>query len=282
MIDSILYAWSELKAQLEDQEQHRLNAIDKSLLIQLLNFMEPFHDSTLDFQYKNKPTLHSVFLWRESLVSHLDHCEKEHLAIKEMKSIGRAYLEEKWVLSPIHKLAAFLHPQVKCKRFNATEKSQVFSMINSEFERQETLNKTAEYGENSKSKSEVRPVDTQSAAGSDRMEEPPRKKKRSIIYSLIDKDDVSHDEIHRYLEKDVFVKEDEELDLCKWWKQHQKRFPQLHKIFIKYMCVPASVGTSETKFSLGAYLMNEKRVRLAPKKVDDILFLKSFFDERTC
>ena len=36
MIDSILYSWSELKVQLEDQEQHRLNAIDKNLLSYVL------------------------------------------------------------------------------------------------------------------------------------------------------------------------------------------------------------------------------------------------------
>ena len=122
--------------------------------------------------------------------------------------------------------------------------------------------------------SKKRPLEIETSEGE-------RSKKRGIIFRTVEKSGDQVDEISKYEEKFVFVVENEELLLCDWWKQNAEVFPKLSKLFRKIMCAPASVGIVEGRFSLGSFLINQKRSSLNPPTVDNMLFLKSHFDDTT-
>ncbi|XP_055919485.1 E3 SUMO-protein ligase ZBED1-like [Eupeodes corollae] len=60
-----------------------------------------------------------------------------------------------------------------------------------------------------------------------------------------------------------------------FWEEKRSLFPSLYKLAHKYLCIPATSVPSERLFSKAGLLCNERRNRLAPKKVDQILFLNS-------
>lgn len=188
---------------------------------------------------------------------------QNHQSIHELKTLGIKYIREKWIVNPIHRLGVFLHPQVKCQFFSPEEKEETIGLIREQIH---ALN-----GEQSilgkQNKGEVRGP-------------PSKKKKQSIISLLIDQEDENIDEVLRYLEKVIFVRQEEELDVCSWWKEHKEKYPGLYALFQKYACVPVTSACAESKFSQAGFVINCKRTSLSPSSVNDILFLKSYFDEK--
>lgn len=68
---------------------------------------------------------------------------------------------------------------------------------------------------------------------------------------------------------------DRKCDPLQFWNDKKCLYPGLSEIAHKYLCIPASSVPSERLFSKAGILCNDRRNRLAPKKVDQILFLNS-------
>lgn len=68
---------------------------------------------------------------------------------------------------------------------------------------------------------------------------------------------------------------DRKCDPLKFWSEKKDLFPVLFKIAHKYLCIPATSVPSERLFSKAGILCNDRRNRIASKKVDQILFLNS-------
>lgn len=268
MIRSILNEWDNLCGILSEMEEdHRFNSIDKHLLIELQSLLEPFHDASLDFQTRCRPTLHLVRLWKDQLTSVLAVNQNDSASIKELKEIGISYMEKKWELHSIHNIAVFLHPQIKSRNFSKNEKAQVLSMLKDEIGK----NCSREISPKSSKK---RTLELEALTSR-------KRQKVSIIHAFADKNNDEEDEISRYMTMSVFCAENEELDLNEWWKNHEEKFPKLFKIFQKLLCVPASTASSEGQFSLANFMVSSHRNNLNSSKIDDILFLKSSFDEKS-
>ena len=77
-------------------------------------------------------------------------------------------------------------------------------------------------------------------------------------------------EVRRYFEEGNIERKKDPLQ---WWKQHHKRFPRLQVLAHRYLCIPGSSVPSERLFSKAGILVSERRNRLKPKNVDQILFL---------
>lgn len=60
-----------------------------------------------------------------------------------------------------------------------------------------------------------------------------------------------------------------------FWKQHKHTFPELYKLQLKYLSIPATSVPSERVFSKAGLLTNARRNRLSPKHLDYIIFLNS-------
>jgi len=60
-----------------------------------------------------------------------------------------------------------------------------------------------------------------------------------------------------------------------FWKQYEVTFPELYKMQLKYLSIPATSVPSERDFSKTGQITNERRNRLSPKNLDFIIFLNS-------
>ncbi|XP_036345286.1 zinc finger BED domain-containing protein 1-like [Rhagoletis pomonella] len=65
------------------------------------------------------------------------------------------------------------------------------------------------------------------------------------------------------------------MDPCEFWESRKIISKGLYKMSQKYLCIPATSVPSERVFSTAGLLCNNRRNRLEPKKVDQILFLNS-------
>lgn len=59
-----------------------------------------------------------------------------------------------------------------------------------------------------------------------------------------------------------------------FWDKNQDRFPQLHKLALKVLSVPASSAPVERVFSRGGIIMRPHRARLGHKMLQSLMFLK--------
>lgn len=63
-----------------------------------------------------------------------------------------------------------------------------------------------------------------------------------------------------------------------FWKQHKHTFPELYKLQLKYLCIPATSFPSDCVFSKAGLLTNDRRNKLSPKNLDYIIFLNSNYN----
>lgn len=66
-----------------------------------------------------------------------------------------------------------------------------------------------------------------------------------------------------------------ETDILGWWKEHEKTVPALARVAKSILCIPASSGSSERNFSAAGLVVTDRRNRLDPNVVDDILLVHS-------
>ena len=67
--------------------------------------------------------------------------------------------------------------------------------------------------------------------------------------------------------------EDRKVDPILWWQQKSLAMPHLFKLSKKVLMIPATSVPSERIFSKAGLLCNDRRNRLTPKHVNEILFL---------
>ena len=65
-----------------------------------------------------------------------------------------------------------------------------------------------------------------------------------------------------------------DVNILKWWKEHEKVLPLLAKLAKKVLTIPASSSKSERVFSAGGNFVTRRRNKLAPKKVEDLIIIK--------
>lgn len=60
-----------------------------------------------------------------------------------------------------------------------------------------------------------------------------------------------------------------------YWQQYKQTFPEMYKLSLKYLSIPATSVPSERVFSITGQITNDRRNRLSPKNLDIIIFLNS-------
>lgn len=66
---------------------------------------------------------------------------------------------------------------------------------------------------------------------------------------------------------------DRKKDALEFWKLQKNALPLLSKLASKYLSIPATSVPCERLFSKAAIITNERRNRLSPKKLDELLFI---------
>uniref|UniRef100_A0AAG5DQS5 HAT C-terminal dimerisation domain-containing protein n=2 Tax=Anopheles atroparvus TaxID=41427 RepID=A0AAG5DQS5_ANOAO len=82
-------------------------------------------------------------------------------------------------------------------------------------------------------------------------------------------------ELGGYLkDQDLGIKEDSLI----WWQKNKHAYPNLYEIILRIMCIPATSVPCERIFSKAGNILTDRRNRLTPKKMEEVLFLKYNFD----
>jgi hypothetical protein len=110
--------------------------------------------------------------------------------------------------------------------------------------------------------------------------EPPSKKIKSFMSSLMDKKtnrmDSNIDEVDQYIELQVGDNEQYTNPLVFWEKQRrQGMFPNLTRLACRLFSIPCSSAAVERQFSAAGQIVTQRRSNLEPSTVNNILFLRS-------
>jgi hypothetical protein len=110
--------------------------------------------------------------------------------------------------------------------------------------------------------------------------EPPSKKIKSFMSSLMDKknnrNDSDIDEVDQYVELQVEESEQYTNPLSFWEKQqHRAMFPNLTRLACRFFSIPCSSAAVERQFSAAGQIVTQRRSNLEPSTVNNILFLRS-------
>ena len=86
----------------------------------------------------------------------------------------------------------------------------------------------------------------------------------------------SQKELDNYLAEPLLHRKDDPLE---WWKLQKNNFPNMYKIMLRTLCIPASSVPCERVFSKAGDIETAKRNRLSANKVSKILFIKNNLED---
>ncbi len=59
-----------------------------------------------------------------------------------------------------------------------------------------------------------------------------------------------------------------------WWKGHEAFYPNIARLALKYLAIPASTAPAERVFSVAKNILVKKRWRLLPERLEKCIFLR--------
>jgi hypothetical protein len=68
------------------------------------------------------------------------------------------------------------------------------------------------------------------------------------------------------------------MTVTEFWEQKGSLFPRLAKIAQQLLCVPATNLSSERNFNYAGLTVTDRRSRIEPDMLDQLLFIRSNFD----
>ena len=69
-------------------------------------------------------------------------------------------------------------------------------------------------------------------------------------------------------------------NVMQWWGENEEKFPNVSKLARKYLAIPASSAPSERVFSQLKLIVERKRWRMDPARIESVLFLRCNKDFR--
>ena len=130
----------------------------------------------------------------------------------------------------------------------------------------------------------VRSLVSEADAGTDRIEEaddsdepPPKRAKQDVRAATLNfiarRGDTTQTtptaEFDRYLRSVASP----ECDLLRWWRKHADAYPHCAAVARRFLAIPASSAASERLFSATGRIVDKRRSRLLPERVESLVFL---------
>jgi len=84
------------------------------------------------------------------------------------------------------------------------------------------------------------------------------------------------DEIELYLKIGI-PSSDDPAKLLPWWKAKAVILRRLSKVARRVLAIPATSASSERTWSRAGLILTEKRTKLSPQKVSDLLVIHNYF-----
>lgn len=253
MLKSVHDSWDLIDEILtKNKSKHSLYKISKSNVKYMIDFLEPFKLAT-DQLEGDDVNIQKVVPAFNEIQRKLESNSKDSSIVKKMKKEGITYYNKRNKLHPFHYLASVLYPPTNSMRIMTPEEAQYTKDLLQQ-----------KYDETCLSLN---------MANNDVIEE--LKPSASVLANALNQTTLN--EIESYLQ-DNKEKIDENFDVLKWWNLNRKRYPVLYEIAIQIFTVPSSSAYSEREFSCAGSIVTDKRSRLDPGKVEDILMLKKKFN----
>lgn len=228
----------------------------KELLDEVVDFLKPFKDATEMLSASERPTLHLVV----PIISKLkDHCNSssDYPSVEIIKAAVEIQIDSKIKLDMRHKIACFLCPTFRSLRMLPDN------------ERKNTISEIRRRVASSK-ESSVTPSPA---------DKPTKRLKTSFDFSDFSDPalDYSQDEIKLYQSAPLAERDyaEYEVDPMLFWSRNQGRCPALTSLALRILCIPATSVPSERVFFRANFIVSERRNRLKPEKVNNIMFLHS-------
>lgn len=251
MFDSILKNRSKVKDLLEARnEDKRIENIHFNHIQSIFTFLNEFRHWSNVVSASKTPILYFVWLAYDKLLKHSTPKNSDASYVSLMKTKAYQYMEEKFVLHELHRIATFLHPNFKSLKFVSNQ-----MRIKTIDDTKTLLNRFHPNAE--------RLMNRRASSCSHSSIE-------SALSSYFDEDEPI-DEVEEYTSLKCPLEIN--LDLIKWWRERGNLFPLLSKLALWIHSIPASSIPSERKFSSAGSIICEKRSNLKPDSIENILLL---------
>jgi len=86
---------------------------DDKLLTELAAFLEVFKTAFLELEATKTPTLQLALPWFYKLNSHCDVSATDSVEIASLKTTAISLIDSKFIMQPLHNLAAALNPKMR-------------------------------------------------------------------------------------------------------------------------------------------------------------------------
>ncbi|CAF4480090.1 unnamed protein product [Rotaria socialis] len=110
------------------------NAIEKDLLDDICNFLEPFQDVTNALSKDRQPCLHRVMPHRQCLIEHCNQKETDSPVIMQLKSFLARRIKNAWYINGYHRRATILHSKLKNFEFCRDAKERSIDIASNVFQ----------------------------------------------------------------------------------------------------------------------------------------------------
>lgn len=251
MLNSIYDQLDDVKA-LDDEGIINDWDLFEALLGDIISLLRPFVEATKDLECDRKPTLHKVLLWRSELLTLSSVKGIDSSDIKVLKCQITKFIYLKINITIEHKIALFLCPAYKHLRcLTEEERNEVLTII------KQFITACTHAGKL------LHTTDIKAL----------QETSRWTKYTVSPNENAITHELDLYMATAMQANVDE--DLLHWWYNHQYVFPNLAKLARQILNIPATSTCSERNFSSAGRVMEARRTRLAPSKLDQLLFLHS-------
>jgi len=280
MVSSVLDLLQEVNASLIKIGKHdlRLSAVEENLLNDLRSFLAPFESYT-QLVSGNQPTLSLIPLIRDAIAQHCSLNPRDHSIVKQLKGQVMANVDVRLPQDNDVLLATLLDPTTKTLPTQQLE------------EQVSVLKKAVQQTE--AELAEHRNVDAAELAEGHPVsaDAPPMSLKGKLIQSILKKrgdavatDCVIDQEIrsylslkpassHAYESADDSILNEECNEAMGFWQKNHMDYPHLQAVARRYLTISASSVPVESMFSTTGLIMNGRRSRLAPSKLNYLSFI---------
>ena len=261
MFDSIMINYSDIEVILEERNEIEfLSDVNFGTISDLTEFLKVFKQASEELSADDSPTIHLVVPWYYYLRNISKANSKDSPLMRQFKSYIYKGLEEKIVLTELHYIATFLHPNLKClNMLLPEEKHKTIQAVKNIILALgiDAVEQVVEEEYNSISKKNRLDVSLQ-------------------FMNIVKKND---DVVLAYKKAQIPVIDSDEC-ILDWWTTNGNMFTSIQKLAYKILPVPASSATSERIFSSSGRVLEARRSSLEPSNVDNILILRSYLNKK--
>jgi hypothetical protein len=272
MLDSVLK-----NQELVERCLTRLRLFDKllsdeewTIVRNLTKFLVVFQSATEVFSGSKYSTLSFVLLFRAEICQALSESQGDCDIVQHMKQRMRYALEHRFPITELHVVAAMLDSSQRnladVQNYLIPNDVTSVDVFRRSMEKYLDLNGAQQQVVASASASGQRVESTE--AQLDAPSSSWKRAKLDLLSKHIESVDTFDREIQQY--RCLSVSTD---DVLSWWSSQRHTFPQLSMLAKTILAIPATSTPSERVFSTAGLILSAKRSRLAPSKVDKIIFV---------